>query len=242
MSWLFVLLVGLLGGTLGGVVGFGTSIILLPPLVIVFGPYEAVPIMAVTALMANVSRVAVWWREIDWRAAAAYSVTAAPAAALGARTLLQLPAGVIEASLGVFFLLMIPLRRMLLSAGWRIRRWQLAVVGALIGFITGIVVSTGPINTPFFLAHGLVKGAFLATEALGSIAVYLAKGLVFHAMGALPWDILVKGMIVGSSVMLGSYLGKRIVQRLEVAQFQVLMDAVLVLAGATMLITAFRGA
>lgn len=239
MSWLFVLAVGLLGGTLGGVVGFGTSIILLPPLVIVFGPYEAVPIMAVTALLANISRVAVWWREVNWKAAGAYSITAAPAAALGARTLLTLPATVIEVTLGVFFLLMIPARRALLCAGFTIKLWQLCVVGAVIGFLTGIVATTGPINTPFFLAYGLVKGAFLSTEALGSIAAYATKASVFYTLGALPWATLVKGLIIGSTVMLGSYLGKKIVQRLEIAQFQLLMDGVLLLAGITMLITAW---
>ncbi len=238
MSWLFVLSVGLVGGTIGGVVGFGTSIILLPPLVIVFGPYEAVPIMAITALLANLSRVAVWWREIDWKASGVYSITAAPAAALGARTLLTLPGGVIEVTLGVFFLAMIPVRRALLRAGFTVQLWQLAVVGAVIGFLTGIVASTGPINTPFFLAYGLVKGSFLSTEAVGSIAVYLTKAAVFFTMGALPLGTLVKGLIVGSSVMLGSYLGKRIVQRLEIAQFQLLMDAVLLIAGLTMLATA----
>ena len=33
----------------------------------------------------------VWWRDVDWRACAAYSATGIPAAALGARTLLALP-------------------------------------------------------------------------------------------------------------------------------------------------------
>lgn len=238
MSWIFVLSVGLVGGTLGGVVGFGTSILLLPPLVIVFGPYEAVPIMAVTALLANVSRVMVWWREIDWKAGAVYSVTAAPAAALGAKTLLALPPRVIEIALGAFFLAMIPIRRALLRAEFKIKLWHLAVVGAGIGYLTGIVASTGPINTPFFLAYGLVKGPYLSTEALGSIAVFLSKALMFFSLGALPWATLVKGLIVGSSVMLGSYLGKRIVQRLEIAQFRLLMDAVLLIAGVTMLATA----
>lgn len=240
MTWLFVLGVGLIGGTLGGIVGFGTSIILLPPLVIVFGPYEAVPIMAITALLANVSRVAVWWRDIDWKAAGVYSITAAPAAALGARTLLTLPAGVIEITLGVFFLLMIPARRALLHAGFSLRLWHLALVGGVIGFLTGIVASTGPINTPFFLAYGLNKGSFLSTEALGSIAVYLTKISVFESLGALPLETVGKGLIIGTTVMLGAYLGKKIVQRLEIAQFQLLMDAVLLIAGAMMLWTALR--
>jgi uncharacterized membrane protein YfcA len=46
MEWVVVLVIGLVAGTLSGIVGFGTSIMLLPPLVVVFGPKEAVPIMA----------------------------------------------------------------------------------------------------------------------------------------------------------------------------------------------------
>jgi len=33
-----------------------------------FGPKEAVPIMAVAAVMGNLARILAWWREIDWRA------------------------------------------------------------------------------------------------------------------------------------------------------------------------------
>jgi uncharacterized membrane protein YfcA len=143
MEWLVVLAVGLAAGTLGGIVGFGTSIMLLPPLVLAFGPKEAVPIMAVTALMANASRAAVWWREIDWKACAVYGATAAPAAALGAATLVAMSAVAIEVALGAFFLLMIPVRRTLAGSGIRIRLWHLGVVGAAIGFLTGIVPRPG---------------------------------------------------------------------------------------------------
>src|SRR3954469_7344787 len=99
-AYLFVLIVGLAAGIVGGVVGTGSSIMLLPVLVYAFGPKQAVPIMAVAAVMANLSRVMAWWREVDWRAFAAYSMTGAPAAALGARTLLQLPATLIDMLLG----------------------------------------------------------------------------------------------------------------------------------------------
>jgi uncharacterized membrane protein YfcA len=81
MEWALVLLLGGVAGTVGGVLGFGTSIMLMPALVMVFGPREAVPIMAVASIMANASRVAVWWRDVDWPAVAAYSVPAVPAAA-----------------------------------------------------------------------------------------------------------------------------------------------------------------
>ena len=95
------------------------------------------------------------------------------------------------------------------------------------------------LNTPFFLAYGLVKGAFLATEAAGSLAVYLTKALVFRSFGALPVEAIAKGLIIGSSLMAGSFLAKRFVLRLDAEHFRLLMDGLLLLSGLTMLWAAF---
>ena len=235
MDYTLVLVLGLIAGTLGGVVGFGTSIMLMPALVLVFGPREAVPIMAVASIMANASRVAAWWREIDWRAVAAYSVTAVPAAALGAATLLVLPTHWIEAGLGLFFIAMIPVRRWMAQQDFKLGLWHLAAFGAGIGFLTGIVATTGPINAPFFLAYGLVKGAYLGTEALGSLSMFVAKAITFRSLGALPVDTLGKGVIVGSSLVAGAFIAKRFVRRLDPDRFRLLMDGLLLVAGVTML-------
>ncbi|HEX7952091.1 MAG TPA: sulfite exporter TauE/SafE family protein [Burkholderiales bacterium] len=239
MDLLAVLLLGVAAGTLGGVIGFGSSIILMPVLVILYGPREAVPIMAVAALLANASRVLIWWRAVDWRAFAAYSVAGVPAAALGASTLLTFPQRFIEVVMGVFFLAVIPARRWLARRDLRINLWQLALAGAVVGYLTGIVVSTGPINAPFFLAFGLVKGAYIGTEALGSLAVYVSKALVFRSFGALPWDIVSRGLVIGSSLMAGSFVAKRLVLQLAAAQFRLLIEVLLLVSGLTMLGAAF---
>ena len=232
---LFVLTVALAAGTLSGIVGFGSSIMLMPVLVIQFGPKEAVPVMAVAALMANLSRILAWWREVDWRACLAYAVTGAPCAAIGARTLLVLPARVVELALGVFFILMIPARRWMAKHQMRLGLGHLAVAGAIIGFLTGMVVSTGPINVPVFLAYGLVKGAFLATEAAGSLAVYLSKATVFRLYDALPAQAIAKGLIIGCSIMAGSFVAKRFVMKLDPDLFRLLMDTIMLLSGAAMI-------
>ena len=241
MDFALVLMLGLVAGTVGGVVGFGTSIMLMPALVLVFGPREAVPIMAIAAIMANASRVAAWWREVDWRVTAAYSATGIPGAALGAKTLLTLSPGVVEMALGIFFIAMIPVRRWMARQHWTLTLWHMAGVGAAIGYITGIVVSTGPINAPFFLAYGLVKGAYLGTEAMGSLAVYAAKALTFRTFGALPLEIIGKGLIIGSSLVGGAFIARRLVIRLDGARFRLMMDGLLGVAGLTMLWAALRG-
>jgi uncharacterized membrane protein YfcA len=235
MLWLVILALGLFAGTLSSIVGFGASLIVMPLLVFGFGPKEAVPIMAIAGLMANAGRVLVWWRDVDWRVNTAYCATAIPAAALGASLLVTLDSHTVEAVVGAFLICMVPTRRWLLARGFRIGLPGLAVVGACIGFLTGMVASTGPVNTPFFLAYGLVKGAYLSTEAVGSIAISLTKAVVFRRAGALPLETILRGLIVGSALMAGAWIARQFVQRLEASQFRLIMDGLLVISGTLML-------
>ncbi|MBO7744727.1 sulfite exporter TauE/SafE family protein [Paenibacillus sp. MWE-103] len=237
-TYVFVLLVGLAAGAISGIIGTGSSIMLLPVLVIAFGPKQAVPIMAVAATMANVSRVWAWRREIDWKACGAYAAAGIPAAALGARTLWTLPAHAVDIGLGAFFLAMIPAKRWLDKRRLRIRLWQLAAAGAVIGFLTGIVLSTGPLSVPAFTAYGLAKGAFLATEAAGSLALYLSKAATFRELGALPPSVVLQGLLVGSSLMLGTFVSKRFVNRMSAVSFRHVLELLLLCSGAAMLWTA----
>jgi uncharacterized protein len=235
LEYFFVLSVGLIAGVVGGIVGFGSSIMLMPVLVVIFGPRQAVPIMAIASIMVNLSRIVVWWREVDWRACAAYAITGAPCAVLGARTLLTLPATVVDIALGGFFIAMVPLRRWIATHDIRLDLWHLALIGAIIGYITGVVATTGPVSAPAFLSYGLVKGAFLATEAAGSLAIYVSKSITFRTLGALPFDALARGLITGSSLMAGTLLAKRVVVKLPAERFRLLMDGLLLVSGSVML-------
>ena len=240
LTYALVLVVGYIAGTVSGIVGTGATIILLPILVFAFGPREAVPIMAVVALMSNFAKITSWWKAIDWRACGAYALGGIPAAALGARTLLILPERVIDIALGLFFLIMVPGRRWLATRNLKFGFWHLAVAGAAIGFLTGVVVSTGPLSVPAFAAYGLVKGAFIASEAAGSLALYISKAATFSSFGAMPLDIVIKGLISGSSVMAGTYTARLIVERLTIATFQRLLDGVMLISGLALIWAAAR--
>src|SRR5580698_3937717 len=129
MEYLLVLSVGLVAGVLSGVIGTGSSMMLMPVLVMLFGPQQAVPIMAIAAVMGNLGKILAWWREVHWRACAAYCATAVPGAALGARTLLALPAHAVDVALGVFFIAMVPTRRWLARRAIRFTPIHLALIG-----------------------------------------------------------------------------------------------------------------
>ncbi|MEO6839830.1 MAG: sulfite exporter TauE/SafE family protein [Bradyrhizobium sp.] len=234
MNFLFVLIIGLFAGTISGIVGTGSSIILMPVLVYQYGPKQAVPIMAIAAVMANFSRILAWWREVDWRACAAYSIPGIPAAALGARTLLALPSHAVDISIGLFLIAMVPARHWLARHQLKLSLWHLAIGGAVIGYVTGIVVSTGPLSVPLFLFYGLSKGAFLATEAASSLGLYVSKSVTFQHFGALTPDIAIKGLIAGSSLMAGAFIAKPFLLKLDANVFRLVMDGIMLAAGVSM--------
>src|SRR6185295_9709468 len=128
-----------------------------------------------------------------------YSVTGIPAAVLGARTLLALPSRAVDIAIGVFLIAMVPMRHWLACHQLKISLLHLALGGALIGYLTGIVVSTGPLSVPLFLFYGLTKGAFLATEAASSLGLYLSKSVTFQHFGALTPEVALQGLIAGAT-------------------------------------------
>jgi uncharacterized membrane protein YfcA len=207
----------------------------MPVLVYQYGPKQAVPIMAIAAVMANLSRILAWWREVDWRACAAYSVPGIPAAALGARTMLALPSHAIDIAIGLFLIVMVPARHWLARHQLKFTLWHLAVGGAVIGYITGIVVSTGPLSVPLFLFYGLSKGAFLATEAASSLGLYVSKSVTFEQFGALTRDVAIKGLIAGSSLMAGAFIAKPFLMKLNADVFRLVMDGIMIAAALSML-------
>ena len=94
----------------------------------------------------------------------------------------------------------------------------------------------GAINTPFFLAFGLSKGAFLGTEAASTLSILLTEGIAFHQLGFLNPAAIVQGLLIGGSVLVGSIFSKKIVLALPEKKFILLMELVMLLSGASILV------
>jgi hypothetical protein len=131
---------------------------------------------------------------------------------------------------------MIPVRRIMTARAWRVRLWHLGVAGAVVGFLTGLVLSTGPLSVPVFTGIGLSGGAFLGSEAASALLLYTAKLATFGQFGVLTTSLVVRGMVVGAVLMIGPFLTRTIVRRLRPHAYTLLIDTVLVAAAAGMFI------
>jgi uncharacterized membrane protein YfcA len=153
--------------------------------------------------------------------------------------LLALPSHAVDIAIGLFLIAMVPARHWLARHQVKLSLWHLAIGGAVIGYITGIVVSTGPLSVPLFLFYGLSKGAFLATEAASSLGLYVSKSVTFQRFGALTPDVAIKGLIAGSSLMAGAFIAKPFLLKLNADVFRLVMDGIMLIAGLSMLWNAY---
>ena len=134
---------------------------------------------------------------------------------------------------------MIPYRHWAKSRNFTLSLWQLSVTGAFVGYLTGIVLSTGPLTIPIFSAFGLLKGPLLSTEAAASFVIYLSKTITFKAIGGLPLSVVLKGLVIGLSLAAGVSIGKFITLKISMTTLQRLLDFLMLLSGVSLIAGGF---
>jgi len=229
-------LAGLVGATLAAVTGFGGAAVLLPVLVWVVGPRLAVPVLTVAQLVGNGSRVWFNRRQVDYRVVAWFALGGVPFAVLGGFLFASAPLHILTRAIGGFLLLIVGWRRLRPGVIWRPTLRQFAAVGAVSSFLSAIVGSVGPLMAPLFLGYGLVKGAYIGTEACATVVMHVTKLVVYREAAVLPNVSLVAGLALGPVMILGSWIGHRIVDRMPERVFTWVIELTMLAAGILFLI------
>ncbi len=223
--------VAFVAALLAAVTGFGGAAVLLPMLVFVFGVREAIPILTVAQLIGNGSRVWFNRHELDWRVVAWFALGGVPMALVGGFLFAHAPLAALTRVLGVFLVLIVVLRHLPKLSAFKPPLKSFALIGAASSFLSALLGSVGPLMAPFFLAYGLVKGAYIGTEALSTVVMHVAKLIAYHESAVLPMHAIVSGLALGPIMVAGSFAGKRVVDRLPERAFVLIIDVTLLAAG-----------
>ena len=145
---------------------------------------------------------------------------------------LILGGGALVASIvGAFLVLSVPLRRILAWNVFQMRLRHFPVLGAVVGLLSALVVTTGPINTPFFLAYGLRRSAYIGTESVCAMAMHLARGAALARYRLMTWETVAVGLVLGGMMFAGAWLGRRLLDRMSDRIFLAVIEVLVAAMG-----------
>ena len=206
---------------LSAAAGLGGGIVLLAVLLLFLDPLVAIPVHGVIQIVANGSRTVARRRHVDWGIVVRFAAPLLPAGLLGLAIAEVLPVDASRLVLGVFVLVASWFPRLLAPrAGGVFPRDRFVAVGAVAGTLNIPLGTTGPVINPFFHATGLHRQAVVGTFAAAQIAAHVAKSGVFSFDG-FAWGDHLGVIAVGSAfVIVGTWIGGRLLDQFSEAAFR----------------------
>ncbi|MGK0226679.1 MAG: putative membrane protein YfcA [Thermoproteota archaeon] len=241
-----ILVVGvaaLLTSILSAVAGLGGGVVLLLVVAQFVAPTVAIPIQGAIQLVSNGSRAALLRQQISWPVVGWASILMFPASLLGVAVATSLPDDVVRLLLAGFVLVLAWRPALLKASNARSRtpsdaKNMLIGVGAASGFLNSTVGASGPVTSPFLRAVTASHKAFVATAGMTQVLAHVSKLIAFSAQG---WSISdhLEMIIVGVvGVMIGSWIGTRLLDRASEAGLDLLFKVVLTALATRIIFTA----
>jgi uncharacterized membrane protein YfcA len=202
-------LAALVAGIIQRVTGLAFVLVLIGPIVLVFGPIEGVTLAVLLAVIASLSALPSAWRDIDWGRTAwllGAGLIAAPFGALLAR-LLPEPA-LLFVIAGMAIIALLGPRVSGPAAGLLRGRRGAIVAGATAGFMHSSSGLSGPALAAYAMGDRWEQRRFAASAQM----IFLGYGLVSVALRGLPsapaWQVAVLGVCTALGIFLGALLAR----------------------------------
>jgi uncharacterized membrane protein YfcA len=215
---------------LSGVVGMAGGSALLVVLLLFFDPLVAIPLLGVIQLVSNGARTVIQRRHVEWPMVSRFGVLLLPMGFIGLYFAQLMPPSGARLLIGAFVLAVTWVPGGVLL-GAKLERFdpgrRMWALGAVVGVLNTTIGATGPLLAPFFLDIGLTRQAVIGTKAACQILVHLAKIVVFGAAGFAFHAFALPLLLLSAIVVVGTWIGSRILDRVDEIWFVRLYRAVL---------------
>ncbi|MFN5877585.1 MAG: sulfite exporter TauE/SafE family protein [Flavobacteriales bacterium] len=232
---LFTLL-ALLAEIAGTISGFGSSVFFVPVASLFFDFHSVLGITALFHVFSNLSKIILFRKGVNWKIVLYLGFPAVVFVSAGAVLSKYLDSRWLESALGIFLIVFSLI--FLIARDLKIKPTQLNSVigGAFSGFIAGLIGTGGAIRGMTLAAFSLNKEVFIATSAIIDFGVDLSRGVVYFSNGYMHWhDLKYVGILVVISFV-GTYIGKRILDKISEHNFKRIVLFMILAIGAGSLI------
>lgn len=236
LDYLLLFVAAFSAAAISGAAGFGGALLLLPLLAATVGAKEAVPLLTIAQFIGNLSRAGFGFSQIRWAPVGLFLLGAAPLSIAGALSFIQLPRDWVTRAIGAAILLFVALKYL---GVLKLRPGPMTLVlgGGVVGFLSGLVGSAGPLGAALFLSLGLPPVAYIASEATTALAMHGLKTLVYQQYIALDREFWFLAALMGIAMVLGTWAAKRYIERMPRENFQHVVAMLLVAVAVYMVVS-----
>jgi len=230
MILLLLFLASFFAALISGVAGFGGALLLLPLLSYAVGIKAAIPILTIAQIFGNASRTWFGRAELRWKPITYFLICAVPFSMLGSYFFVVADSSKIKIGVGILLILIVIWRRLKIKK-INFSDKSMFVGGGLTGFISGIAGSAGPLGAAFFLGLNLPAVAYVASEAFTALIMHITKLTVYSKLSFAGKTEFYYGIILGIAMILGSWAGKKIIEKLPRHIFVFIVEILLLVSG-----------
>ncbi|MEY2692247.1 MAG: hypothetical protein RIT03_637 [Bacteroidota bacterium] len=233
--YLFIFL-ALLAEILGTLGGFGSSLFFIPLATYFLDFDSALGITALFHVFSNLSKIALFRKGIDKALLLRIGLPAILFVVLGAYLSAYINGQILELVMALFLIALATLFLVKKSIRITPSSTNAMLGGASSGFISGFLGTGGAIRGLTLAAYQLPIAVFIATSALIDLGIDCSRTVVYYYNGYIHQkDLYLLPILLVVSVV-GTYIGKKILDRIAEHHFRVLVLGMILLTGLSTLV------
>ncbi|MCH7411224.1 sulfite exporter TauE/SafE family protein [Belliella sp. DSM 111904] len=235
MQLILILIGAFIVFILSTLTGGGASLLLMPLVAVVVGVKAVAPVMAISIGLSSTSKVAFFWRDIDWKLFAWLFPSTIIGSILGARLFASLSSDYLQILIGLLLVSTVVQFRKPSKPKFKIKAWHFAPMGLVVAFLSGLIGGVGPLMNSAYLNYGISKESLLGTRSANAIILHITKIISYAYFGYVTGEVLKYGILIGVTSMVAVYIGKIILSKMSDLFFRQIVVASMVLSGILML-------
>ena len=216
---IFIIL-SIIAEILGTVGGFGSSVFFVPVANFFLDFQSVLGITALFHLASNISKIAMFRKGIDRKVILQLGIPSVFFVIVGAYLSKFLNPTILTYILGVFLIVLslvfLIFKKLVIKA-----TSKNAIIGGLLsGLSAGILGTGGAIRGVTLSAFKMDKNKFIATSAFIDLGVDFSRTIVYYYNGYMRKDLLYLVPILIVVSIIGTYIGKKILNKMSQEQFR----------------------
>ena len=220
LNEILFLLLALFASIVSATIGFGSALILIPFSSFFLPIKEAIAIITLFFIAANLSKILFFRKYIDWKIVFLIWAGAIPMVFIGASLMIYAPSDLIKRVLGAIIIFYVLNDYFNFTRHVRLNKIAIAFTGAAYGFFAGIIGTGGPIKAALLNHIGLRKEKFIAVMTTSAFLLNIIKTLVYSRSSLVTAEDI--PLIIGlvACAFFGTYIGRNFVKKFHPETFR----------------------